>query len=276
VLNYEADTTWYLEEFSREKDTIHWYLRQLPSDTIELVILYEGDTLGMEYMRTDPVRKTPGLERRRKTNKEEEIEYLGLRSRLRGGTIRPDQQPEFVFAHPVAEVLSDSILLVFGEDSTYNPTYMFLDSLNLTLRFPVEVPEETKYSIVIPDSSFIDWNGLYNKKQNFRYASKSLREYGVLTLNMKPEVAQPYIVQLLTEKESVVRELYFTGDTALHMLYLDPGSYKLKVIFDDNGNRKWDPGFYSMQLQPEKVIYFSKMAVIRGNWDLEEEWRIFR
>jgi hypothetical protein len=273
VLNYDSDTTWFLEEFSRDKDTIHWYLKQLPADTVELVLLYDGDTLGMEYMRTDPDRKAPGLERRRKKDKKEKIEYLGVVFNIRG-SIRPDRQPELTFAHPIAQVLSDSILFVFGEDSTYNPSYLFLDSLHRTIRFPVEVPEEINYAITIPDSSFIDWNGLYNKKQSFRFASKSLREYGVLTLDMKPEIDQPYIVQLMTEKESIVRELYFKNDTTLNMLYLDPGTYKLKVIYDDNGNRKWDPGYYNMQLQPEKVIYFPKMVVIRGNWDMEEEWRL--
>jgi hypothetical protein len=80
----------------------------------------------------------------------------------------------------------------------------------------------------------------------------------------------------MTENESVVRELYFYGDTTLILHHLDPAEYKLKVIFDDNGNRKWDSGYYSSKLQPEKVLYFPKNAVIRGNWELEEDWRIAR
>jgi hypothetical protein len=274
VMNYQSDTTWYLEEYSIDKDTIHWFLRDLPVDTIELLILYEGDTLGQEYMRLDPNRKAYGFERRRKKEDEEKQKYLSIQNTYRGNIIRPDRVPELVFSQPIVESNTDSIMLVIAEDTTYNPDFVFIDSLNRKIRFPLDIEEETKYTISIPDSTFMDWNGLYNDKQSFRLSTRSLREYGVLSMSMQPKVEQPYIIQLMTTKEVVLREHYFYGDTTITMLYLDPGEYVLKVIFDDNGNRKWDSGAYYEKRQPEKVVYYSKNAVIRGNWDLEEDWVI--
>lgn len=276
ILNYNPDTTWYLEEYSRDHDTIFWYLRDIPTDTVEMVILYNEDTLGVEFMRPDPSRKKPGLERRKKKEQEEQKEYLTFSASTRGGKLRLDRLPEITFTYPLKQTLTDSVMLVVAGDSTFNPEFVFIDSLHRIIRFPVDVREETKYEIKLPDSSFIDWNGLHNKGQSVRFVTKSLRDYGTLSLIIQPEIMQPYILQLMTVKEAIVRELYFNSDTTLVMVHLDPAEYKLKVIFDDNGNRKWDAGDYSSKLQPEKVLYFSTNTVIRGNWDLEEEWKIVK
>ena len=69
-----------------------------------------------------------------------------------------------------------------------------------------------------------------------------------------------------------VREYYFSSDTTLEMEYLNPGKYTLKLLFDDNANKKWDSGKYIYKIQPEKVLFYNKPIEIRANWDVEEEW----
>jgi len=48
----------------------------------------------------------------------------------------------------------------------------------------------------------------------------------------------------------------------------------LKVIFDRNGNGRWDTGDYLKKQQPERVMYFPKTIEIRANWDQEEQWEL--
>ena len=50
--------------------------------------------------------------------------------------------------------------------------------------------------------------------------------------------------------------------------------YKLKIIFDENKNLKWDSGNLILKQQPEKVIYNVEPINIRSNWDLELEWKV--
>lgn len=56
--------------------------------------------------------------------------------------------------------------------------------------------------------------------------------------------------------------------------YLNAASYRLKAIFDRNGNGKWDTGHYIKGIQPEKVIFYPQELEIRANWDLEQTWNL--
>lgn len=273
-VNFNADTTWYVEKISKERDTISWYLKTLPVDTLEVLVNYKGDSIDYQYIKIDPVRKLAGQSKRLQKKEAAKKEYLGISSNLNGGVIELNQQPEFIFFHPLAEIITDSILLVIAEDSTYAPDYLFVDSLRMRIRFPVEIIEETRYAIYIPDSSIIDWNGYHNEEKSTRFATRSTRDYGVLALSIKTTVDQPYIFQLMNENQSVLKEFYFSADTTITMEYMEPASYVLKLIFDNNGNKKWDSGNYKYKIQPEKVIYNPKLIQVRANWDVEEDWII--
>jgi hypothetical protein len=48
----------------------------------------------------------------------------------------------------------------------------------------------------------------------------------------------------------------------------------LKVIYDNNDNRKWDTGNYLKKIQPEKVLYYKGDINVRSNWNIELTWKI--
>jgi hypothetical protein len=272
-VNFNPDTLWYEEEFSKNKDTITWFLKTLPLDTLEMFFFYNLDTLGHEFLRINPNRPAPGGETRKEMKeKEGKIEYLGFETNLSRGILPLNKQPAITFYQPLQTILSDSILFVSGEDSIYNPKYVIADSLKRKIVFPVELQESMKYSIQLPDSSFIGWNGYYNESKKINFSTKSLKDYGVFILSLVPEIKQSYILQLTTDKEELIREFYFNSDTTYRIEYLDPGKYALKLIYDSNSNRKWDSGNYFEKLQPEKVFYFPKTIEVRGNWEIEEVW----
>ena len=56
--------------------------------------------------------------------------------------------------------------------------------------------------------------------------------------------------------------------------YLPPGSYKLRIIYDKNGDDKWTTGNYLEKRKPETVIYYPSPITIRSNWDLELDWKV--
>jgi hypothetical protein len=274
-VNFNPDTLWYEEVFSKEKDSISWYLKSLPIDTLELFIFYMDDTLGHEFIRLDPNKVYPGGETRKQMKEEEgKIEYLDFESNLSKGILPLNKQPLITFDQPLQEIISDSILFIAGEDSIYNPEFVIVDSLRLKIVFPIELQESTKYSLLFPDSSFIDWNGYYNDNKKLSFSTRSLKDYGVFTLKLIPELKQSYILQLTTDKEELIKEFYFHNDTTYRIEYLNPGKYTLKLIYDSNSNRKWDSGNYFKKLQPEKVFYFPKTVEVRGNWEIEEVWEI--
>lgn len=82
------------------------------------------------------------------------------------------------------------------------------------------------------------------------------------------------ILELLNEKEEVLATYYSEGETKINFETILPDKYVLRVIYDDNKNRKWDTGNYIEKIQPEEVIYFPKVLDVRANWDVDEVFNL--
>ncbi|MEO6904148.1 MAG: Ig-like domain-containing protein [Bacteroidia bacterium] len=136
--------------------------------------------------------------------------------------------------------------------------------------------ENTKYSLNIPPNTFKDFFGLTNDSIKIKFKTRDEKYYGSvkLNLNFEPILKGKYIVQLLDDKENIVRENSVSEPTILNYLYLQPRIYKLKIIADANSNGKWDTGNYLLKQQPENVFYNKESINIRSNWDLDLEWNV--
>ena len=75
----------------------------------------------------------------------------------------------------------------------------------------------------------------------------------------------PLILQLTDDKGVVKIEKYTTKPEILDFINLSPGKYFIRVIFDANGNKKFDTGNYLKKIQPENVKFFKEME-IRADW----------
>ena len=235
ILNKHFD---YLTEKNTYGDTIIWFLKQPHPDTLALLFLWHNDTLENVEVNMNKAPKT----RTRKDNPPKK-EYLSCHSNIKS-TIKPGEKFIIVSPHPVKTFISDSVLLVVGNDSVFNPSYKFLDTLHRKISVLFKVKEATNYRIFIPDSAIIDWNGIFNKKTDIVFRSKEAKEYGKLSLKVIPPATASYILQMLDEKEKVVCQRFLSHDTTFVFNYLDPAKYKFKLIFDSNGNKRWDTGNY--------------------------------
>ncbi|WP_192822573.1 Ig-like domain-containing protein [Rufibacter sp. LB8] len=74
-----------------------------------------------------------------------------------------------------------------------------------------------------------------------------------------------FIVQLM-QNDKVVRELAnqktFTWDN------LQPGTYQIRILVDENNNGKWDNGLLSERRIPEKVILHTEQFPIKIDWEI--------
>jgi hypothetical protein len=265
---YAPKETWFKSEWSKDKDTLTWFLRQPHPDSLQLLVMNGPDTLGSRDIGVVPMEKHIV---RRKKHQKVEIEYLNWNSNLQGA-IKPGQKLELIFDQPVAKLRLDSALLIDEKDSIYNPPHYFADSIHRTLVFPFKVLPDKQYRLMIPDSTVFDWNGYYNKAIMVSLQSKKTKEYGVLRFMLNPELKQHYIFQVLTDKGMVVYNRYFSSRKEILIENVKPGTYDFRIIFDKNDNKKWDPGNYRHQLEPEKVIYYPKQITVRANWEIDENW----
>lgn len=266
---YPIEDSLIIKDYSKNSDTIVWYLKNPEYDSVELTIIQSGDTLGMVYLKLDPVNKNIRGKKKDKPTKQD----LGWKSNISGNVIKLNQKLLVKFSQPMVHANDvDSSVLISGTDTIYDPEFKFTNSLLNEIEIPLNLKEDTPYSIHFPDSAFTSWNNIHTSAINIKFSTKPISDYGILSIDLQPEIEQSYIVQLLNDKEEPIGEYYTNYDTTLVIEYLLPATYKLKVTYDDNGNKIWDTGNYLQKLQPEKIIYFEKEISIRANWEIEEKW----
>jgi hypothetical protein len=56
--------------------------------------------------------------------------------------------------------------------------------------------------------------------------------------------------------------------------YLEKGMYRLKIIYDLNGDGKWTTGDYETGRQPEPVSFMPMEIEIKENWENELFWDV--
>lgn len=267
AVNHADREIWYVSDTSENADTITWFYKNLPFDTLEVLVKHKTDTLDFINFRLNK----PKVGKRKK---KEEPKNLKWTTSPVSRVLKPGNMPGLVFSQPIEAIDFDSVVLISGSDTILKPEFYFTDSLQMQIEIPVKNIENTNYLLVIPDSCIFDWNGLSNKESLVKFSTKPLSEYGTFILNVSLKSKESIILQLLNSKNNVLKQDLFSTDTVLVYNYLNPGKYKLKVIFDSNNNGKWDMGSYLKNIQAEKVIYYKTELEVRANWDVEEEWVI--
>jgi len=135
--------------------------------------------------------------------------------------------------------------------------------------------EKTSYTLLIPDSTFISFNGLSQDTVIHSFQTFNPRDFGNLMINLNiDDMPGSFIIQLLTEKGKVVEEKIASESGQIKFALIVPAKYTIKAILDANLNQRWDTGDYLNRIQPELVFFFPKIIEIRGNWDVEEEWKL--
>ena len=189
---------------------------------------------------------------------------------------------ELTFNKPVNEIRVDSLRI--RADSIFIPIrkemLSFADSTKRDLlRIQVFLPDSIDselISLIAADSTFQDIEGEVNEKPiqaNYRKLKRKDLADGI-----SGEIrgaTGPLIVQLINGKKEVAYELLLDKGNKFSMSLLDPGTYSLRVIEDQNGNGIWDPSNYQMRRSAERIFYYegeeqTRELVVRGGWTLED------
>lgn len=137
--------------------------------------------------------------------------------------------------------------------------------------------EKTAYTLTIPDSTFLDIFGWWNKKFYYKWNSDANENYGNMILNIKFEHPERnYVFKLLDADNKVAEKFSSAGNEIQKMTFknIKAGIYHLQVIDDDNNNGEWDSGDFHKKIQPEKIINFRETYDLKGSWDLEVEVKL--
>lgn len=175
--------------------------------------------------------------------------------------------------HPIINFDQNKIILL--EDSTQVSPKIKVKKENLKqLVLDFSFKEKTDYSLLILPEAIQDIFKLTNDSLKVNFVTQRKSYYGGLEVNLNPSFNKNYILQLLNTKSKIVNEQYLQGNQQVVFSNLHPGDYQLKIIIDENNNKKWDTGKYIEKRQPEKVIIYKKNISVKSNWTNSIKWTV--
>lgn len=192
------------------------------------------------------------------------------------------RQMELVFSFPLRSVDSSAFFLqeIYRKEKDTQTVSTF--HLNMNPEQPCRLildhtlKPSRDYILIIKDSACVAYNGQYNDSLLMRFTIKGKKDYGQTLFRIHFPITADYIVQLADDKNNTRYEYLLpsdslTGDSAVVLFpHVAEGKYRLRIIADKNGNRRWDTGKYLLHIQPEPVYYAPKTFEVKNRWTLEE------
>lgn len=200
-----------------------------------------------------------------------------------GKSFYQDLGIELTFNKPISKINYDSLYISYDTASVIPITPAMVSLTDSLKRDKVEINLSLPDSLVADiltingtDSTFQDIEGQFNESVLAANYRKLKRE--TLADSITGSITNgkgPYIMHLLDSKGQISREKYIEEGNKFSFTLLEPGTYKIRVIEDRNGNHRWDPSNYLEKRHAEKVYFFinpetqSQDIIIKAGWTTE-------
>ena len=142
-----------------------------------------------------------------------------------------------------------------------------IDMITNTYALNCNKTEGNSYKLQILPEAFVDFFDDRNDTLNFSVSTKKEADFGYVRFTLN-NATYPLILQLTNDKGEMKYEKYSEKQETLDFYNLDSGKYFIRVIFDANGNKKYDTGNYLKKIQPERVVHFQMDDNVRPNWGI--------
>jgi len=241
----------------RDKDTLNYWFTPFETDSILFTVTNERlkviDTFNVKSRKVD-------------------LDSLRLQPNVSGNL--DFNQAYHIAANIPLIKLDSSKISIMNSDSTQVAVAVSLDSLENKVDFDFKTEPNQSYALSLLPGAITDFFGAENDSVTYNLRTKSLADYGNLSLTIDGKVEYPIIVQLTNEKGEVQREIYAAEEQLLEFNTINPANYLIRVIFDANANRKWGTGNLLEKKQPVRVIYYPGPIEMRANWEKIETFTL--
>lgn len=167
-----------------------------------------------------------------------------------------------------------TFMSMVDQDSLQVPFRISLDSLQGRLHFDFVKEADHTYSLQLLPGAITDFFGATNDSLITRWRVGAPADFGVLRFALQGNLRFPLVVELTDNRDKTVRQKILARAEELEFNWLRPDTYRVRVIFDENGNGRWDPGNFLEKKQPELVLYYPAPIEIRANWEKVETFTI--
>ncbi len=307
-LDFDISDTYVLEKSAKMDTLVYWFKDSLlyRNDTLSFRLSYRaldlsGDTIEqVDTLIMSPRRRWESVQKQqRKKFEDEEKNFLRKAKSLPdydeanppvyvpkqktlpvrfNGSSSMDVNAicSFTFEEPLLSVDTSAISVSLKVDTLWVPVdrVFYQDSVNIRKYnvFAEWRPEQT-YLVKADSAAFKGLYGGVSEEFTREMAFKSLDEYAALYVDVAG-VGDNCILQLLDARENVVMEQKTRGGHC-EFYFIKPGTYYMRLIFDENGNGVWDTGDYAKGIQPERVSYYHHSLDLRALFEYtQDDWDI--
>ncbi len=276
--NVDSLTLWIADTTMAKMDTLQMEISYFLLDSANQVYLHK-DTLEMKF--TDKSEDTSKRKKRTKDEEEETespVKQFNWQISVNTSKIELNQDIGIVSPEPIKFFDKTMVHLYYSDDSLKTQLKFSIakdTSAWRTYNIHYNWEPETKYTLEIDSAACVNIYGVTSKELIKNFTSREEDYYGSVKLTLGG-VEMPMIVQLLenNDREKVLYEKTIKKDGSVLFDYLAPGKLRIKIIYDKNGNGKWDTGSYQDKIQPELVSYVNEVHKVRSNFDEEILWNV--
>ncbi len=170
-------------------------------------------------------------------------------------------------SNPIVKIDTSKVLFV-DKDTLKVPYETFTSPNELRVGFLFEKKLKNNYTLDVYPEALTDIFEQQNDSLTFKFRTRKLEDYGDITLNVQNPGSKSVIIQITDSKDKTVREQSIDKSGSISFKYLLPKKYKIRIIYDDNNNGKWDTGDFLNKKQPEYLEYYPEIQEVRPNWSL--------
>ncbi|HLI94184.1 MAG TPA: Ig-like domain-containing domain [Puia sp.] len=209
------------------------------------------------------------------SKKPKEKERLEVKENTTNGTF--DILDTFRLSFGTGLKLFDSALIRFTDANFKDiglPQYRWVrDSTNKNFYLAYSWPLDTKYNLILPKAAMADSAGRrLLKDDTITFRTKKDIDYGEIRIRVFNLDLSRRPVLLFYSSDKLKYSIPFGTKKEIRQLLFEPGDYEVRILYDTNGNGKWDPGqFFGKHRQPERVISVLKKFTVKANWDNDRD-----
>ena len=206
---------------------------------------------------------------------------------LKDGPVNRQISTDIKFSKPISSINYDSIYVYFDSLHIFplNDSLLFSDSIGdkflLEIDFDTFLPEDSlitnwsdKFHFIISKGSFISVEGDSVSLIQNALSFKDPKEFGSIRGSIVTEYSS-FVIQLIEKNFEVIEEITVKDqpNRDYEFVNIEPGSYSIRVLIDEDNNGSWDPGNVLSKSLPEKVSIFfhpnvkTEVIKLRANWE---------
>jgi len=173
-------------------------------------------------------------------------------------------------SNPLVKIDPSKISLI-DKDTLAVPFTSSISNKENKIALIFDTKPEQKYELKMMPDAVSDIFEQKNDTLNFSFTTKEIEDYGRITMDIVNETSNNLIIELLEgkDKDNLIETRFITGSGQIQYNLLEPKTYYVRAIIDENKNNKWDTGNYLLKQQPEKIIYYSEELQVRANYYLD-------